>query len=176
MIIGISGYARAGKDTIAAALVEQGFTLVRFSDPLKKMMLALNPLIAPGLRYAEVVTASGVEGAKHYPEVRRLMQHLGTECVRTYLGQDAWVDALERTLDGGVDYVVPDVRFLNEAELIRRRCGLVWRVNRPGVDAANQHISDTQLDDYKFDTVFSNTGTVKDLHTLALTHLHLIAA
>lgn len=82
---------------------------------------------------------------------RRVMQHFGTEFVRNNLGADYWVDAglsiadkllLNHDYDrlqglarmhGGRDAVVfTDVRFRNEALAIRRRGGLLYRIEREG--------------------------------------------
>ena len=45
-VIGIAGWARSGKDTIADYLVEkQGYTKISFSTPMKEAMYRLNPRI-----------------------------------------------------------------------------------------------------------------------------------
>jgi dephospho-CoA kinase len=44
MIIGISGYARSGKDTVANYLVEHHeFTRMAFADAMREALLRLNP-------------------------------------------------------------------------------------------------------------------------------------
>lgn len=46
MIIGLCGYARAGKDSVAKVLCEQfGFVKLAFADPLRAMALAIDPMI-----------------------------------------------------------------------------------------------------------------------------------
>jgi dephospho-CoA kinase len=46
MIIGLSGYARSGKDTAADHLVnEYGFTRYSFAAPMKEAMYRLNPIV-----------------------------------------------------------------------------------------------------------------------------------
>lgn len=45
-IIGLSGYARSGKDAAAKVLVEEfGFTRVAFADKLRDFLYALNPIV-----------------------------------------------------------------------------------------------------------------------------------
>lgn len=47
MIIGLCGYARAGKDTVARVLVEEfKFVKIAFADPLREMALAIDPMIS----------------------------------------------------------------------------------------------------------------------------------
>ena len=41
ILIGITGPARSGKDTVAGFLIEQGFHRVSFADPLKAGVAAI---------------------------------------------------------------------------------------------------------------------------------------
>lgn len=162
VVVGLSGYARAGKDTLARILVERhGFAQGSFAAALKRMLCALDPYIAGHVRLCDV--EGGIEEAKAYPEVRRLLQRLGTEAGRQVLGDDVWVRALfDRS---PVRMVVSDCRYANEAAAIRSRGGLVLRVERPGCGPINGHSSETALDDYDFDAVIDNDGTIEDLAT-----------
>ena len=46
MIIGLSGYARSGKDTIAGLLLGlHGYERVAFAEPIKKLLCEINPTI-----------------------------------------------------------------------------------------------------------------------------------
>lgn len=132
--IGITGYAQHGKDTIANLLVaEYGYTRIAFADALKSMALVLDPIIdyMADVRMAHYVETVGWEEAKKNPEVRRFLQVLGTEAVRGHLGADSWVNALDLAWGklGSPRLVIPDVRFPNEAEYVKKR-GTLWRVNR----------------------------------------------
>jgi hypothetical protein len=131
-IIGVTGYAQHGKDTLGQRLVDvHGFTRYAFADQLKSMALALNPLIGR-FRLADAVEQSGWEGAKTNAEVRRFLQVLGTEGVRDHLGADSWVKALELKLkaDNPARAVITDVRFPNEAAWVKANGGLMVRVKR----------------------------------------------
>lgn len=177
-LIGLAGYARSGKDSVGQILVEElNFTRAAFADTLRSMALAIDPYVAPCLRLSELVHASGWEGAKKYPEVRRLLQHIGTEAVRNHLGQNAWVDALMLYIeearvasDDSTHVAVTDVRFVNEAEAIKARGGEVWRVHRPGVEAINAHESERALDGFGFDVDIHNDGTLEELRSTVLFH------
>lgn len=172
-IIGVSGYARAGKDSAAAALLALSWHHGSFAAKLKAFLYAVNPqIVQNGITYrlANLVDAYGWERCKDdYPEVRALLQRTGTDAGRRVLWEDVWVDAAMRDLPGGRPAVFTDCRFPNEAEAIRRAGGLVIRVNRPGVGPAVDehgvaHESETALDDYRFDAVIDNDSTLKDLH------------
>ena len=164
--IGLVGYARSGKDTVADRLVRHGFARIAFADPVRDVLLGINPLVTrDGLRLREAVAAQGWDAAKRqYPEVRELLQGLG-EGVRTALGETVWVDHALRRLDairGPV--VVSDVRYPNEAYALRKRgFTLVW-VQRPGVGPANSHASETGIPVERADTVLLNDGSVSELH------------
>jgi Domain of unknown function (DUF4406) len=161
-VIGLAGYARAGKDTVAQMIVQHGFEQRSFATPLKEALYALNPLLVFPLRVQDVVDDCGWEEAKSRSEVRSLLQRLGTEAGRNVLGQDVWVNALFNTPNKG-RLVISDVRFPNEAQAIKARGGLLWRVERPGTGPANAHMSETALDGYDYDGIIDNTGDLDEL-------------
>lgn len=179
ILIGISGYAWAGKDTFADALVDKfGFTKMAFADPLRAMALAINPIITyttgwgdqPNMvRYSDLLDRLGYDVAKkEHPEVRRFLQALGTEAGRKVLSDTLWVDhAMARAVEIP-RCVIADMRFKNEANAVRDAGGLTIRVNRPGVDPANTHVSERDLDDWDFDEIVENDGTVEDLGLLVM--------
>ena len=77
MIIGLTGYARSGKDTVASILVEDyGFTRVAFADPIRDLLLKINPILENGYRLGEHVKEFGWELAKARTEVPVSYTHL----------------------------------------------------------------------------------------------------
>ena len=180
-IIGLSGYARSGKDEAAKVLVEEfGFTRVAFADKLRDFLYALNPMVeqqhilthsldydSKVIRVRDVVDAVGWEGYKQTAfgtEIRGLLQRLGTEAGRETMWDSIWIDAAFAGLPDDAKVVVTDCRFPNEAEAILSRGGKVWRVKRAGVGPANSHPSETSLDTHPFDVVLYNDGSLEDYH------------
>lgn len=171
MLVGLMGYARSGKNTVANVLVRKyGFTEMAFADALREMALGINPIVdflpSGVYRYQNAISDYGYDEAKsQFPEVREFLQRLGTEGVRDVLGPDTWVDLVERRwhADGQPDLVITDVRFPNEYEMVRRNGGVLARVKRPEVQATNRHISESALDSHDSDFVFWNDGTIADL-------------
>lgn len=168
-VLGLSGYARSGKDTAAQILVDQfGYERRAFADILRQGLYALNPMLAYKGEYfplAELVDWHGWEDLKvHAPQIRELLQRLGTEVGRNLLGPDVWVEAAFRDLDPDGSYVFTDCRFLNEARAVVVNGGKVVRIRRPGFGPANSHISEVGLDDWDFDAVIDND---RDLEYLA---------
>src|ERR1019366_2559468 len=105
-LIGITGKARAGKDTLADIIVRKyRYKQRAFGDKLKEIALAINPILEsaggneymdwPELRLQDLVNEVGWEKAKEdVPEVRRLLQVIGTEAGRNIFGEDVWVNLL----------------------------------------------------------------------------------
>lgn len=187
-IIGVSGWKRHGKDVVGVSLVTQGFLVAKFATPVYEGLYAMNPLclqiVGAGVPdwdtatpVQEVVDEFGWEWAKDHTTVRDLLQKYGTEAGRNIHGQDCWVKAawanLEVAVGNNRDIVFTDVRFKNEAHSITDRGGEIWRVIRPGapVPGPDAHISETELDDWPFDVVLANDGTITDLNNLVQKHL-----
>lgn len=193
MIVGLSGFARSGKDTFAERLIEDhGFIRIAFADKLRDFLYALNPMVAlevPAPRENPIDLSEPVQWEKlhlqtvidetgwdHYketvygPEIRRLLQRLGTEAGRQTLWDTIWIDAALKGLNEHQNYVITDARFLNEFEAIRwaaakqdHVCAIV-RINRPGVEAANTHASELEALQYdQWDKIVTNGGTKEDL-------------
>lgn len=174
-IIGLSGYARSGKDTVAGIINRlYGHQQISFAAKLKELAYDLDPIVSitnfgrDQGRLAEMVDNLGWEKSKECEEVRRLLQVLGTK-VREHLGSDIWVLAAMQGLRIGapgssrLGYVFSDVRFPNEADEIQRRGGSVLRIVRPGVEPVNPHVSETALDAWDFDGFIHNDKTLDDL-------------
>lgn len=61
-------------------------------------------------------------------------------------------------------WVIPDVRFPDEAEAIKREGGTVIKVVRPGLERpADGHASETSVDEVVEDHLVQNDGTLGDL-------------
>lgn len=176
-IIALSGYATCGKDTVADILVEQyGFTKYAWADALRLAAEALDPIIdldqdLTPIRYTDALAEYGYNEAKaKFPEFRRTLQRMGTEVGREIIGDNVWVNATfhriasERSLADRI--VIPDTRFPNEASAVHVRSesrNFVVRVTRPGVGPVTDHISETGLDNWDFDYVVENDGSLADL-------------
>ena len=62
--------------------------------------------------------------------------------------KDIWVFHLMEQIESTTGLcVVDDVRFPNEAEYIRSRGGVIWRLHREGIEATGEHSSEKPLPD-----------------------------
>jgi enamine deaminase RidA (YjgF/YER057c/UK114 family) len=149
MLIGLTGYAGSGKDTVADILVrDHGFKRYAFADKMREALLTLNPFVEEcGLSLQDILSNETWDEAKRrYPEVRELLQRFGTEVGRAMFGEDFWVDLVARQIEDelpwGSNVVMTDVRFANEANWVYHEFGTVLRITRPGVGPANDHSSE----------------------------------
>lgn len=156
-LIGLGGKLRAGKDAVGDYLEEKhDFVKLGMSDALNEALLKLNPWIpVPSgmsadvtyLPYAHIHEMYGYVEAKKNPEVRRLLQVLGTEVGREMIDQDVWVKIAEKKIlehwANGKSVVITAMRFPNEIEMLERLGGFSVWVERPTAD----RLGDTQGDE-----------------------------
>lgn len=183
-VVGLTGLKRSGKTTAAGALVARGFQVVSFADPVREALAALDPWVGG---YAQLSSLLGwaarvrpdsdpwevLKVSTIYPDVRVLLQRMGTEAGRGVLGPDVWVDAWVARV-GEQPVVAPDVRFPNEAEAVHSLGGVVVRVVRPGL-VSDGHASEAGIPDGLVDAEVTNCGTVEDLQDKLLAVLEELA-
>ena len=164
-LIGITGKARSGKDTVARMLFAQhAFTRIAFADPLKlaaQQMFGLSKEQTWGdHKKEEVIPYWGMSP-------RQMFQLLGNEAVKPVFGADIWIKRWSMsyaTLKDTDDIIVPDVRFDHEASHIRSLGGVIVEVQRGIglVGSTGDHVSErglSTLPEYTID----NNGTLEDL-------------
>jgi hypothetical protein len=92
-------------------------------------------------------------------------------------GEDFWVNEVFKSIDPADNIVITDVRFTNEAEAIKLitqftgQPSQIWRIKRLGVEAVNAHVSESQMDGYSVDQIFTNNGTLEDLEAMIKTRM-----
>jgi hypothetical protein len=176
MIIGLTGYAQSGKDTVANILVENyGYTRVAFADKIREYLYETNPMydsiVGEPLFVRAKVDRDGWEEAKKSPHIRRLLQTSGV-AARKVFGENFWVQQALKDVHFEGNYVITDVRFTNEADIIKKYDNSqLWRVKRLGVEAVNSHVSEHELDGYPVDQIFVNNTTIEDLEMLVKTRM-----
>ena len=162
--IGLSGYARSGKNIVGNYLESQGWEQVAFADQIRNALYTFNPRVGYDSRVKDIVDAHDWETGKIVsPEIRVLLQRLGTDVGRKLIGEDVWIDLTLKNIPDGSRVVFTDCRFPNEADKVRQFGGKIWRINRPEWSAVNDHESETALDEYRFDRVFVNDSSIKEL-------------
>lgn len=177
-LIGLySPAAQSGKSTAAAYLSKQGYRTIPFASPLKAMLRTFLLQLGYGPDAIDHYLTTGKEDV--LPGIvcspRHLLRTLGTEWGRSCVHPEVWLlcwrSTAQRYLQSGTPVVVDDVRFPNEADLIRSLGGQLWRIDRPGTARDTDHASEGGLDHYVFDVYVTNDGTTTDLYSSIRTHL-----
>ena len=201
MIIGICGLIGSGKGTVADVLVDQGFTKVSFADKLKDGVSTI-------FGWDRAMLEGDTDESRQWREQRDdfwsaetemevtprlVLQLFGTDCLRNGFHDGVWVSLLKKhMLDNPGNYVIPDVRFRNEQNMIRELGGEIWRVQRgdipewygcamldntTGSDLMEEY--DVHPSEYKwidmnnkFDVTLYNEGTIEDLGQQVLNMLN----
>ncbi|HZS43384.1 MAG TPA: hypothetical protein VFA52_04335 [Candidatus Paceibacterota bacterium] len=183
LIIGFGNKARQGKDTAVAAIKQwhDAQNSLRQKHGIKHVTRCEITRFAEGL-YKEVSdwlkTEQGqlwLGGSRGFTEGREipsnisrshdngkyshLLQWWGTEFRRSQ-NPNYWADKTFENISKDTDFLlISDVRFLNEAEAIKKRGGYLVNVQRYYPDGSlfvtkdrdPKHISETELDDYNWD-------------------------
>lgn len=167
-VIGISGKARSGKDTVADYIAERLEYAKRYSfaGPLKEAVSNLFDIPLNDLNEGD--------REKILPEfglsVRQILQRFGTECMREQFDQDFWINKAKRNVSKLSDeeiIVISDVRFENEAKFCRED-GILIHVQRPSLsgevgDAGHASENGVHIDN-ESDYIIINDGSIQDLH------------
>lgn len=170
ILVGIAGPAQSGKSTLAGELRR----LVEFrghkyreqplAGPLKRMLASIGVDVSDLSKNVPVPFLDG----ELTPRV--MMQTLGTEWGRSLL-PDLWLRVWRHEFDDSADTVcVPDVRFDNEAELIRSLGGTIIHIQRkPTADmrAVPAHASEAGIKCVKGDITFRNDRGIEKMAALA---------
>ena len=168
MIIGVAGTAGSGKDARARVLVAgNDFERRALADALRTGARAMFGLSHGQVHGQDKERVDGRWGLSP----RQILQRLGTEAMRREFGDDVWIRDLFGHIDARPEignWVVPDVRFPNEARAIKAQGGEVWLIKRPDVVevGVRGHASEKALDDYRdWDNVVDNDGDLSDLES-----------
>jgi hypothetical protein len=158
-------------------LQQHGYTGLAFADPIRAMLRELFTSAGIPLTYMTERHLKEQPIPQLGVSYRQLAQTLGTEWGRA-LGADIWVRIAAANMDevlaatfGPVQFVISDVRFPNEENLIRQRGGQVWHVVRPGVAPVRPHESEAHAQAIPADYTILNDGTLQDLQATVLNAL-----
>lgn len=173
-IIGITGRKFNGKDTVGNILIEKyGYTRIAFADPLKRACEAIFHFTN------EQLYGSEKEKLDDFWKVtpRTVMQFVGTEMFREQIhkiipnvGDNIWIKSIEKEIKNTLEinknakFVVTDVRFNNECEVIKTWGGKVIRVTRPSINnTLDMHESELNISSLDVDYDLLNDSTITNL-------------
>lgn len=151
-VIGVCGFIGSGKGSFADALTDSGlYRKVSFADHLKDVVALLYGWDR------ELLEGDTEDSRKWREEIdgrwditpRSALQQVGV-CMRD-IDPDFWVTHLGSRVDmrDDINYVIPDTRFYNEFEMIRKAGGLIVEVvGGPRPEWWNEAIRINQLRKY----------------------------
>ena len=185
MLLGIAGAARAGKTTAAEfiddwAVNNYGIhvSMRPLAGQLKEAVAALLNLPVGKIDELKLdpsahVQTFTVHGQLSTLSMRQVLQRMGTEVGRDIFGEDFWCNlALPQGTGKNPEdhyydnahriFLVPDIRYKNEIEYIKRLGGKIIRIDRAdqeGLESGATHSSEAGIPDDLVDAVVTNPGT-----------------
>jgi hypothetical protein len=158
-IVGITGMAGSGKDTLGDIL---GGEHLSFAEPLKRVCSYVFDI-----PYDELNTQEGKarvhENGFGFTN-RRILQLVGTDAFRNLVDSEVWVAKFRREAEEFEYVVVTDLRFDNEAEIIKSMGGVIISITRDNNPIeVEDHSSEVGVSDDLIDLVIENNGSIKDL-------------
>jgi hypothetical protein len=181
MIIGISGHARHGKDTIADIIVKHyGFKKHALADVMKEACRVIFGWTDAHL-YGDL---KDIIDQRYGISPRHALQTLGTQWGQFELskydsfaettGRKLWVNSLLSRVSN--DTVISDVRFPHEAEAIKEKGGIIIMVRRTCYPWDHSHESELAVEDIKPDYVIRNCAGLNELERDVLDEMRTILA
>ena len=166
-IIGFGGRIGSGKSELASICQEAGYKKLYFALPLKKLVADLIHVKLEEINdlknvekdyvfyktdYLFLSKETGIPfetvekemSPIKFKTVRQLLQFIGTDLIRKY--NTNWhVNRIRQMIDKNENYVIDDIRFPNELNLVRELGGDCWFIIRPTIDNVSNHESETSL-------------------------------
>jgi hypothetical protein len=186
MLLLLSGWKGSGKDTAADYLVRKhGFIKLSFASALKDMVSeayciprhyfddrTLKEKALPQFpahfkdgfsdQINQIMASEMAEvGGELFHTPRSLCILEGS--VKRSVDPNYWVKRATRGLDPKKNYVIADWRYRSEFEALKDLNPVTVRINR-FESTTSTDPSERDLDNFAFDTVIGNVGTVDDLH------------
>lgn len=152
MIIGLTGRMQSGKTTFANIAEEvSGFKRVSFAGKLREELIdrgvdafAEKDDIISCKGLVEIYPYLKADELRNYTcTLRRILQLWGTE-YRRRQNPNYWIEALFLSLDPEQDYIIDDVRFPNEADMVYTLGGFNILLTHPR-STINNHDSEAQI-------------------------------
>lgn len=175
MVIGITGHARAGKDTVADYLVDcYGFRKIAFADRLKQVCQIVFGFTKEDVYEHQNGTNKDTWMERIGTTPRHVLPYVGTDLFRNEIekmfpkiGKNVWIEGVKRTMESNTSiphWILSDVRFQNEVEWIREQGGMVIRIVRSNKKRQDTHVSETEWEQIKTDVVLTNEGSIDRLY------------
>lgn len=187
-VIGLTGPAGSGKDTVGDILVRNhNFVKIALADPLKNGISAMFGISNDVLNYRDLKEKPHPLLCNRTP--RYVMQTLGTEWGRNLIADDIWTRIADQTIKkykknafdlniNGV--VITDIRFESEAKWFRSISNNLWHIKRNDnpYHISSDHISENGIKMLDEDWSILNNFSIDELERMvnflySLTYMEL---
>jgi dephospho-CoA kinase len=172
-IIGITGKKFSGKDTLGKLFINYGYRKIAFADALKDTVKNIFDFTE------EQVNGTQKEIVDEYwkKTPRQIMQFIGTDMFRNHMSElipeidkNIWCYVVKRKIENAQQknknslFVITDVRFPNEAEIIKNMGGVIIKITRDNIENSDVHESENSINLINYNYVFENNGSIEDLY------------
>lgn len=174
-IIGITGRKYNGKDTLGKLFVDEyGFKQLAYADPLKDVCKIIFGFTD------EQLYGSKKEELDNFWKItpRTALQFVGTNLFREqsikllpYIDKNIWVEVMKKKIldewekNPSTKFVITDIRFQNEAQLVKDFNGIVIRVTRNIMNTnIDNHASEAMIDNLDVDYDVTNNESIEKMY------------
>ena len=171
-LIGLSGRAGSGKDTVANYMVNNyNYTKLSFGNVLKDVVSCIfgwpRHLLEGDTKESREFREKEDKWWSTHLKIkitpRIALQKIGTDVFRMHFHPDIWLLILKKQITKYDKIVVTDIRFLNEYNMIKNMGGTIIKISR-NEQIKDTHLSENILDNIQFKYEIDNNGTIKELH------------
>lgn len=177
-LIGLCGVKRSGKDTAGYYFIDNHkYVKYAFADPFKK---ACKEIFMFNKDQIDGNLKESIDDRWNISS-RKVFQRFGTEIFRDSLQDffpeidvcdknDFWIYRFklwyneQKKNNPNIKVVVTDVRFENEAGIIKKLGGKLIKINRSDINNEDTHISETSINNIKADYNIDNNSSISDYY------------
>jgi hypothetical protein len=160
MLIGLIGKKSSGKDTFGEYLIQNySYQKRAFADPLKECCSLLFQI---PFEHFNDESLKETMNRKWNKTPRQLLQIVGTDLFRNRFDKNFWLLLFENWFlkQENKNIVCTDVRFQNEADLIKKLGGILIRINRPLLHTDNHESEQLNIQNYDYE--IENNSTLEN--------------
>lgn len=173
-LIGIIGQKRVGKDTMADYIIKNyNYTKKSLADPLKDACKSIF-LLSNEQLYGDKKEIPDSRWNNTTP--RQLLQIVGTQLFREDLNKyipelnnlqnTIWIHNFELWYANNKHnkVVIPDIRFKDEAKMIKDNGGVLIKITRGEFNTSDLHKSEQELEEIVADAYIFNNSTINEYY------------
>lgn len=171
-IIALTGPKGSGKDTVAQTIVDIAGELfdvktIAFADPIKQAVQHIFQLDTSSVEQYDILKRSELNWHSTFKaDGRHVVREIGM-LMRSY-NEDQFTNYVEQEILNSNEawnvWVVTDLRFNNEYNLMKKFSAKIVKVTRPGYNY-DGHVTEQGFNDSFVDYIIENNGSFDDLRT-----------